>query len=111
MEFFADFYRVFGIPILWLARFTKDVLYRLSHNSVWRGGIDFRGGRRAVCRHPVNALPLYTKAREKSNVFGAFCENYLDGAKKTQVQAASGRPGGEPLRRPARDGAYGKRKI
>ena len=36
MKFFADFYRVFGIPILWLARFTKDVLYLLSHISIWR---------------------------------------------------------------------------
>ena len=34
MKFFADFYRVFGIPILWLAHFTKDVLYLLSHSSV-----------------------------------------------------------------------------
>ena len=34
MKFFADFYRVFGIPILWLAHFTKDVLYLLSHNSI-----------------------------------------------------------------------------
>lgn len=33
MEFFADFQRVFGTQILWLARFTKDVLYLLSHNS------------------------------------------------------------------------------
>lgn len=34
MKFFADFYRVSGIPILWLARFTKDVLYLLSHSSI-----------------------------------------------------------------------------
>ena len=33
MKFFADFYRVFGIPILWLAHFTKDVLYLLSNSS------------------------------------------------------------------------------
>lgn len=33
MKFFTDFYRVFGIPILWLAHFTKHVLYLLSHNS------------------------------------------------------------------------------
>ncbi len=35
MKFFADFYRVFGIPILWLAHFTKDVLYLLSHSSLF----------------------------------------------------------------------------
>lgn len=34
MKFFADFYRVSGIPILWLTRFTKDVLYLLSHSSI-----------------------------------------------------------------------------
>lgn len=33
MKFFADFQRVFGTPILWLARFTKDALYLLSHIS------------------------------------------------------------------------------
>ncbi len=45
MKFFADFYRVSGIPILWLARFTKDVLYLLSHNSILNFAPIFKGFR------------------------------------------------------------------
>ena len=50
MKFFADFYRVSGIPILWLARFTKDVLYLLSHisKSLLRG-IELKVSRGYFC--------------------------------------------------------------